>query len=220
LYNKEEMMEERGLVAQYRTGKGKKEARRLRRQGLIPAIVYRHHETPIPISLNPHDLTKVLRGGAGERTLINLEIEGLEDGPITKKVILKDKQTDPLKNIWLHADLYGIVMDEEISVDVPIYVVGKAAGVEKGGVLEQLLREIEVECLPAYIPPKIELDVSSLEIGDAIHVADIQLERAKILTDPEQTVVTVVPPTVLEEAVAEEEIVEEEKEEKEEIEEE
>jgi len=212
-------MEERGLVAQFRIGKGKKEARRLRRQGLIPAIVYRHHEAPIPISLNPHDLTKVLRGGAGERTLINLTIEGLEDGPITKKVILKDKQTDPLKNLWLHADLYGIAMDEEISVDVPIYVVGKAAGVEKGGVLEQILREIEVKCLPANIPPKIELDVSSIEIGDAIHVADIQLERAKILTDPEQAVVTVVPPTVLEEAVAEEEIVEEEEEEKEEIEE-
>ena len=214
-------MEERILVAQFRTDKGKEKARKLRRQGLIPAVVYGQGEAPIPVSLSVQDLTKVLRGAAGERTLINLTIEGLEDGSITKTVILKEKQITPVKRTLLHADLYTIVMDEEISVDVPIQIVGKAAGVEDGGVTEQILREIEVKCLPADIPPSIEVDVASLSIGDAIHVRDIVLEKGEILADPEQAIVTVVPPTVLEEAAPEEEMIEEEEEEeKEEIEEE
>ncbi|RLB05528.1 MAG: 50S ribosomal protein L25 [Deltaproteobacteria bacterium] len=213
-------MEERLLVAQFRKGRGKEEARRLRRQGLIPAIVYGHKEAPIPITLNPQELARVLRGNSGERTLINLTIEGLNDGPITRTVILKEKQIDPLKRTLLHADLYSIAMDEEIYVDVPIHIVGKAIGVEKGGVLEQILREIELKCLPTDIPPSIEVDVTHLDIGDAVHVGDIKLEKVKILTDPELAVVTVVPPTVVKEAVAEEEIVEEEEEEKEEVEEE
>ncbi len=214
-------MEEKTLVAQHRAERGKEAARRLRSQGLMPAVVYGHREVPLPITLNPQDLAKVLRGGSGERTLINLTIEGLEDGLITKTVILKEKQIDPLKRTLLHADLYSIAMDEEIYVDVPIHIVGKATGIEKGGVLEHTLRKIEVKCLPADIPPRIEVDVSDLDIGDNIHVGDIKLEKAKILTDPGQAVVTVVPPTVLEEVVTEEEILEEEVgEEKEEVEEE
>ncbi|MBW2039804.1 MAG: 50S ribosomal protein L25/general stress protein Ctc [Deltaproteobacteria bacterium] len=210
-------MEEGVLVAQFRTGRGKEQARRLRRQGLIPAIVYGHRVAPIPIILNAQYLAKVLRGEAGDRTLINLTIEGLGDGPISKTVILKEKQIDPLKRTLLHVDLYSIAMDEEVYVDVPIHIVGKAAGVEKGGVLEQILREIEVKCLPTDIPPRIEVDISCLDIGDVFHVEDIKLEKVKILADPEQAVVTVAPPAVLEEAVAEEEIIEEE--EKEEVEE-
>ena len=203
-------MEERSLVVQWRAGKGKEEARRLRNQGLIPAVVYGQREEAIPVTLNPQELSKVLRGGAGERTLINLTIEGLQDGPLTKTVILKEKQIDPLKRTLLHVDLYTIAMDEEIYVDVPIYIVGKATGVEQGGVLEQILREIEVRCLPGDIPPRIDVDVSALDIGDAIHVRDITLEKAKIQVDSEQTIVTVVPPTVYEEAVVEEEVAEEE----------
>lgn len=209
-------MEERTLVAHRREGKGKEEARRLRHQGLIPAVVYGHREETIPITLNPKELFKILHGGAGERTLINLTIEGLQGGPVTKTVILKEKQVDPVKRTMLHADLYTIAMDEEIYVNVPVHIVGKAAGVEQGGVLEQVLREIEVRCLPGDIPPRIDVDVSALNIGDAIHVGDITLEKAKIQVDPEQTLVTVVPPTVYEEPVVEEVIAaEEEVEEKE-----
>ncbi|OGP54120.1 MAG: hypothetical protein A2Y65_12955 [Deltaproteobacteria bacterium RBG_13_52_11] len=188
-------MEERSLVAHWRAGKGKEEARRLRHQGLIPAVVYGQREETIPVTLNPQELSKVLREGSGERTLINLTIEGLQDGPITKTVILKEKQIDPLKRTLLHADLYTIAMDEEINVNIPVRIVGKAAGVTvQGGILEQVLREIEVKCLPADIPSSIDVDVSSLEIGDSIHVAEITLEKAKILADPGQTIVTVVPP--------------------------
>jgi large subunit ribosomal protein L25 len=209
-------MAEQSLAVQLRTEKGKEAARRLRNQGLIPAVVYGQREEAIPVTLNPQQLAKALRGGAGERSLINLTIEGLQDGPITKTVILKEKQIDPVKRTLLHVDLYTIAMDEEIYVNVPVHVEGKAHGVELGGVLEQVLREIEVKCLPGDIPPSINIDVSSLEIGDSIHVADITLEKATIQVDPEQTIVTVVPPTVYEEPVVEEEItVEEEVEEEE-----
>ena len=203
-------MAEQALAAQLRTEKGKEAARKLRSQGLIPAVVYGHHEEAIPVTLNPQHLSKALRSGAGERSLINLTIEGLQDGPLTKTVILKEKQIDPVKRTLLHVDLYTVAMDETIHVAIPVHVVGKAHGVELGGVLEQVLREIEVECLPGDIPPSIDVDVSSLDIGDSIHVENITLEKAKILADPEQTIVTVVPPTVYEEPVVEEEIAEEE----------
>jgi large subunit ribosomal protein L25 len=203
-------MAEQSLAVQLRTEKGKEAARRLRSQGLIPAVVYGHREEAIPVTLNPQKLSKALRGGAGERSLIKLTIEGLQDGPLTKTVILKEKQVDPVKRTLLHVDLYTIAMDEEIHVSVPVHVEGKAIGVEQGGVLEQVLREIEVECLPGDIPPRIDVDVSSLDIGDSIHVGDITLAKAKILVDPEQTLVTVVPPTVYEEPVVEEEMAEEE----------
>ena len=215
-------MAEQSLAVQLRTEKGKEAARRLRRQGLIPAVVYGHREEAIPVTLNPQHLAKALRSGAGERSLINLTIEGLQDGPLTKTVILKEKQIDPVKRTLVHVDLYTVAMDETIHVAIPVHVMGKAHGVELGGVLEQVLREIEVECLPGDIPPSIDVDVSSLDIGDSVHVKNITLEKAKILADPEQTIVTVVPPTVYEEPVVEEEVVEveaaeeEEKEEKEE----
>ena len=203
-------MAEQSLAVQLRTGKGKEAARKLRSQGLIPAVVYGQREEAIPVTLNPQQLAKAMRGGAGERSLIKLTIEGLQDGPVTKTVILKEKQVDPVKRTLLHVDLYTVAMDETIHVAIPVHVVGKSHGVELGGVLEQVLREIEVECLPGDIPPSIDVDVSALDVGDSIHVADITLEKAKILVDPEQTLVTVVPPTVYEEPVVEEEVVEEE----------
>ena len=203
-------MAEQSLAVQLREVKGKEAARKLRNQGLIPAVVYGQREEAIPVTLNPQHLAKALRGGAGERSLINLTIEGLQAGPVTKTVILKEKQIDPVKRTLLHVDLYTIAMDETIRVSIPVHIMGKAHGVELGGVLEQVLREIEVECLPGDIPPSIDIDVSSLDIGDSIHVADIRLEKAEIQVDPEQTIVTVVPPTVYEEPVVEEEISEEE----------
>ncbi len=215
-------MEKGALTAQWREGKGKEDARRLRNKGLIPAVVYGQRAETIPVTLNPQELAKVLHAGAGGRTLINLTINGLKDGPITKTVILKEKQIDPLKRTWIHVDLYSIAMDEAINVNIPVRLVGKAAGVAQGGIVEQILREIEVKCLPADIPAGIDVDVSALEIGHSIHVAEITVEKAKILADPGQTIVTVVPPkeeavAAVAEVAAEEAVVEgEEKEEAEE----
>lgn len=197
-------MTEQTLVAQIRDGKGKEDARRLRRNGMIPAVVYGHHDEPVHIFLNPQELTKVLRRGAGDRTLIDLTIEGGKGRPQKTRVILKDKQMDTLKGMLLHVDLYRIAMDEELSLSIPIHIVGKAEGVEKGGIVDQILRELEIRCLPSDIPPPIEVDVTSLEIGDAIHVRDLKVAKATILTDPDQAIVAVAAPTVFEEAAPEE----------------
>jgi large subunit ribosomal protein L25 len=202
-------MENRSLAVQIRTDTGKEAARRLRHQGLIPAVVYGHREEPIHITINPQELGKVLKGGAGERALINLTIEGEASGPITKTVILKDKQLDPIKRTLIHADLYAIAMDEEIHVNVPIHIVGKAAGAANGGLIEHILREIEIKCFPGDIPPRIDVDVTALNIGDSIHVADISLEKAKIVTDVGQTIVTLVPPAKEEAVAVVEEVTEE-----------
>jgi large subunit ribosomal protein L25 len=202
-------MENRPLAVQMRTETGKEAARRLRHQGLIPAVVYGHREEPIHITINPQELGKVLKGGAGERALINLTIEGEASGPITKTVILKDKQLDPIKRTLIHADLYAIAMDEEIHVNVPIHIVGKAAGAANGGLIEHILREIEIKCFPGDIPPRIDVDVTALNIGDSIHVADISLEKAKIVTDVGQTIVTLVPPAKEEAVAVVEEVTEE-----------
>lgn len=202
-------MENRPLAVQMRTDTGKEAARKLRHQGLIPAVVYGHREEPIHITLNPLELGKVLKGGAGERTLINLTIEGAASGPITKTVILKDKQLDPIKRTMIHADLYAIAMDEEIHVNVPIHIVGKAIGAANGGLIEHILREIEIKCFPGDIPPRIDVNVTALNIGDSIHVADISLEKAKIVTDVGQTIVTLVPPAKEEVVAVVEEVAEE-----------
>ena len=202
-------MENRPLAVQMRTDTGKEAARKLRHQGLIPAVVYGHREEPIHITLNPLELGKVLKGGAGERALINLTIEGAASGPITKTVILKDKQLDPIKRTLIHADLYAIAMDEEIHVNVPIHIVGKAIGAANGGLIEHILREIEIKCFPGDIPPRIDVNVTALNIGDSIHVADISLEKAKIVTDVGQTIVTLVPPAKEEVVAVVEEVAEE-----------
>ena len=202
-------MENRPLAVQVRTDTGKEAARKLRHQGLIPAVVYGHREEPIHITLNPLELGKVLKGGAGERAWINLTIEGAASGPITKTVILKDKQLDPIKRTMIHADLYAIAMDEEIHVNVPIHIVGKAIGAANGGLIEHILREIEIKCFPGDIPPRIDVNVTALNIGDSIHVADISLEKAKIVTDVGQTIVTLVPPAKEEVVAVVEEVAEE-----------
>jgi large subunit ribosomal protein L25 len=107
--------------------------------------------------------------------------------------MMKDIQIHPLRQTILHTDFYEVTMDEMITVEVPIQLVGKPEGIKMGGILEQIRREIEVQCLPGY-PKKIEVDVSSLMIGDSIHIQDIQIEKGKILADTNFTIVTVVPP--------------------------
>jgi large subunit ribosomal protein L25 len=144
----------------------------------------------------------------GENVLIDLMIQ---DGKkaAQKVVVVRELQTDPIKDQCIHADLFEVVMDEEISVEVPIVLVGKPEGVKMGGVLEQITREITVECLPADIPQNIEIDVSHMDIGDTIHIGEIGLEKGKILVDSTTTLATLVPPTV-EKVVVEEEEEEEE----------
>lgn len=193
------------LLAKLRTQLGKEASRKLRKKGLVPAICYGPRTDPVPLTVDPKELMKTIQ--IGENVLIDLMIQ---DGKkaAQKVVVVRDLQIDPIKDQYIHADLFEVVMDEEISVEVPIVLVGKPEGVKMGGVLEQITREITVECLPADIPQSIDVNVSHLNIGDTIHIGDIGLEKGKILVDATTTLATVVPPTV-EKVVVEEEVEEE-----------
>jgi large subunit ribosomal protein L25 len=156
--------------------------------------------------INPKELAKTLQTEAGENVLIDLDIRK-GDQSDRKVVMVKDIQINPLKRVTLHTDFYEVAMDEMVTVEIPIHLIGKPEGTKMGGILEQIRRVIEIQCLPGDIPKTIDIDVSSLKIGDSIHVQEIQLEKVKILSDANLTIATVVPPVVeekkVEEAVAE-----------------
>jgi large subunit ribosomal protein L25 len=115
--------------------------------------------------------------------------------------MLKDIQIDPLQRITLHTDFYEVTMDEMVTVEVPVHLVGKPEGTKVGGILEQVRRVIQIQCFPGDIPKSIDIDVSPLKIGDSIHIQDIKVEKAKILSDTNFTIATVVPPVVEEKVV-------------------
>jgi len=176
--------------AKTRTDRGKNAARRLRRDGFVPGVVYGGKKDNIAVAVDPKALQKVLRSEAGRNSILKLDIanEGATNA------ILKSWQVDPIKESFLHADFYRIAMDVAIRVTVPIHVVGEARGVKvDAGILELIMREIEVECLPGDIPGGIDVDVSDLGINGALRVSDIVAPaKVKILEGAEQVVVHVV----------------------------
>jgi large subunit ribosomal protein L25 len=193
-------MERPVLTAEIREGIGKEKAKKLRLQGLIPAIFYGPRSQTIPLVIQSKDLAKALQTEAGENVLIDLDIrKGAKSD--RKVVMLKDIQIDPLRRVTLHTDFYEVAMDEMVTVEVPVHLVGKPEGTKVGGILEQVRRMIEVQCFPGDIPKSIDVDVSALKIGDSIHVQDIQVEKARIISDTNFTIATVVPPVVEEKVV-------------------
>ncbi len=189
------------LKAEIREGVGKEKATKLRLKGLIPAIFYGPRTQTIPLVIDSKELAKALQTEAGENVLIDLDIrKGAQSD--RKVVMLKDIQVDPLKRVTLHTDFYEVAMDEMVTVEVPVHLVGKPEGTKVGGILEQVRRVIQVQCLPGDIPKSIDIDVSALNIGDSIHVQEISVEKAKIISETNFTIATVVPP-VVEEKVAE-----------------
>jgi len=193
-------MERPILTAEIREGVGKEKAKKLRSKGLIPAIFYGPKSQTIPLVIDSDELRKALQTEAGENVLIDLNIRKGNQSD-RKVVMLKDIQIDPLQRITLHTDLYEVAMDEMVIVEVPVHVVGKPEGTKVGGILEQVRRVIEIQCLPGDIPKSIDIDVSALMIGDSIHVQDIQVEKGKIIFDTNFTIATVVPPVVEEKVV-------------------
>ncbi len=187
-------MERSELHARMRDSSGKGVARKLRAGGFIPAVLYGAHTTNVLLALEPRALLKAVDTEAGANTLITLRVEG--NAALSQKVvILRDLQVDPVRRAPLHADLYEVRMDETITVRIPVRVVGRAAGVEEGGILDHSLRELEIECLPGSIPPDVEVDVSALAIGDSIHVSDLKVpEGVKVLEEPGTTVAAVTTP--------------------------
>jgi len=195
-------MERPVLKAEIREGTGKGVARKLRVKGLIPAVFYGPRSKTIPLVIDAKEFVRTLQTEAGENVLIELDI--LKGNKSDRKVVMvKDVQIDPLQRITLHADLYEVTMDEMVTVEVPVHLVGKPEGTKVGGILEQIRRVIEIQCLPGDIPKSIDVDVSFLKIGDSVHVEDIRVEKAKILADTNFTIATVVPPVVEEKVVEE-----------------
>jgi len=190
------MAEQIKLSATSRTEKGKGVAKRLRREGKLPAVVYGHKTAPIALTIDSKQLLKLIVEGKSEHKLFSLSIEG-NGTPLEKTVMIKELQIDPLKRNFLHVDFFEVAMDEEITLSLVIKLVGEAPGVEMGGVLQQVRREIEIRCLPSQIPDTVEVDVSTLNIGDSVHLNDIQLpEGVKVLDDADLTIATVLAPTV------------------------
>jgi len=167
------------------SSRGKNEARRLRASGRVPAVIYGAKQQSLAVSVDPKQISRILSSESGHNTIFDVEV-----GAEKSKVMIVDWQYDPLKGKLLHIDMKRIAMDEKIRVKVPIHLVGEAAGVkQQGGILDQVLREVEIECLPSDIPSHIDADVSELVFGTVLRVADLaRAGSLKFLTDATQTV--------------------------------
>ncbi|HKL12801.1 MAG TPA: 50S ribosomal protein L25/general stress protein Ctc [Halanaerobiales bacterium] len=182
-----------------KTGKGV--ARKLRKEGLIPGVVYGRNREPQALTVDPDDL----KGKLYSNAIIDLSIDGEEE-----TVMIKDFQKDVIKEDIIHVDFQHIAMDETISITVPIKLVGDAPGVREGGVLQQLMREVDIEVLPTDIPDEVELDINELTLSDSLEVSDLEVpEEVTILNSPEDVIVTIVAPSEEIEEEEEEELEEE-----------
>jgi len=199
-------MELPNLTVSIREGKGKGAARRVRRGGEVPGMVYGGGREPVSVIINLKEFQRLLHGGAGEHAVLQLVVTGRPE--LGSPALLKMVQRHPVSENILHADFLRIRLDERIQTFVPTAIVGQAKGVVDGGVLEQTLREIEVECLALEVPAQITVDVSELGIGDSIHVSQlVPPEGVRILTEGDRTVVSIHVPRVIREAVEEAEAV-------------
>jgi len=177
------------LEAQQRTPGTKNDARRVRRDGKIPAVVYGAGKQAQPISVDPRQVSRILHSETGHNTVFDLALDGER-----AKAMIVDWQYEPIKGSLLHIDLKRIAMDQKLRVNVPIELVGEPAGVkQQGGILEQIAREVEVECLPADIPNEIQLNVAELVFGMVLRIADLpKNEKLKYLSDPDQPVAHII----------------------------
>ena len=192
-------MEMRALTIEKRVGTGKEAAKRLRRTGRVPAILY-GGGTPVNITVDPKDIFRLIHGHEGGTQLLQVTFG---DSPDKRMAIIRDMQLDPVTEDLVHVDLQEVAMDKPIQVTVPLRHVGEAVGVRDAkGILEMILREVQVSCLPGSIPESFTADVSELGIHDVFTVGQLVApEGVRILTDPSQAVATVAPPMAEEVAV-------------------
>ncbi len=194
------------LVVAYRDRLGSPEARRLRKEGLVPGVLYGSGE-PIPISIEGRELRRALTGAGGLHSILDVEIDGKGSSHAS---ILKEYQVDPVRGGVTHVDLQEVRLDQAIIASVQVQLLGAedAPGVREGGVLSQPLREVNVEALPLEVPEHLELDVSGMEIGGTLRISDLTApEGSTLLDDPETVVATVTAPTrVVEPEPTEEEL--------------
>ncbi len=193
-------MDMRELSIRKREGVGKGHAKRLRRAGQVPAILYGGTQ-PVNIAVAPRDIYRLIHGREGSTQLLRVSFA---DSGESRMAIIRDIQYDPVSEDLVHVDLQEVAMDRPIQVTVAVHHVGEAVGVrETFGILEMILREVQVSCLPGNIPRVLEADVTGLRIGDVLTVKDLKApEGVRILNDPNQAVATVAPPAVEEVAAA------------------
>jgi large subunit ribosomal protein L25 len=175
--------------AELRAGRGKNDARRLRARGMVPLTIYGGEGEPVSAAAPLAELAAILRSGAGHNAIFTLDVDSV--GP--SEVMFLDRQIDPVRSRLVHADLRRLVRGQEIEVSVRLELEGEPAGAaEGGGILEQLLREVEVRCRPSLIPDFIRVDVSHLGVHEVLHVSDVKVDEGiTIITDPETAVATV-----------------------------
>jgi len=188
-------MEKVILKAEKRDEKGKIKVKKMRREGLVPAICYKDGKEGVDLKINARELYHALHTKAGENVLITLKISGVKTGK-EKTVIIKEIQSDPLQGEVLHIDFNEISLTEEIKVKVPLATHGEAeAVIKEDGIVEHVIWEIEVECLPTQIPERLTAEIADLKIGDSIHIKDLVIPPGvKVLMDPEQVIITAKPP--------------------------
>ena len=177
------------VQAKQREGRGKNDARRTRREGMVPVTLYGGGAETVAAVAPLRDLAAILRSDAGRNTIFTIEVEGVGES----EVMFQDRQIDPVKGRLIHADLTRLVKGQKIEVTVPLHLIGEPVGVkEKQGVLEQVIREIDVRCQPRDIPDSIDVDVSNLDVHDTLHVSDIKVsEGVEILMDADFVIATV-----------------------------
>lgn len=195
-------MSETKLNVEKRTNSGKNYSRAIRRDGKVPGVYYYHGEDAVPLIIEARELKKLV---SSKPALISLHLEG--DSP--KEAVIREVQREPVSGEIRHVDFMGIKRGVKITVLVPIHIFGEAEGIKEGGILEHLIRELEIECLPKHIPDKLDVDITKLQIGDSLHVSGLEYENITILTNEETTIVSVkIPKAMISEAVTDEEEVE------------
>jgi large subunit ribosomal protein L25 len=188
------------LAGRVRPATGKGPARQARFAGEIPGVIYGAGETPTALAIPKKEFELALKTAhAGGNVIVALRL----DGAAEQTAIIREVQRDPISHDILHLDFHHISLTEKVTIEVNVHLVGVPDGVKNGGgILEHITRSVEVECLPTQIPAHIDADVSALGIGDSVHVSDLVVANAVILSDPEVTIATVVPPTVMTETPA------------------
>ena len=191
-------MQQVELKVELRNGTGKGACRKLRAKGLVPAIVYGKGIEPVAVTVEPKALAAAIAGEGGRNNLITLQGEASLAGAM---VLVTDLLRDPLRGTYRHADLHKVNLDDKVHVEVKINLVGTAAGVKEGGHLDFPMHSVSIECLPAQIPGQIDVDITSLTIGHAIHVSELQFPAGvKVLADAKAAVVSVLGHAKTEEA--------------------
>ena len=176
-----------------RTGSGKGVARKLRATGKVPAVVYGHGDRTIPLAIDAHELELLLHSISIENTVIGLVTEG----GAPSQVLIREVQMHPYKPYALHIDFLQLHAGERIRVKIPIRLTGTPVGVHVGGgVMDQVIYDLEVECTPDHIPEAIEIDVSGLDVGESARVGDVSLADVRVLNDPDLAIASVLAPTV------------------------